>query len=113
MTFKHFTAFCVLNATSLAASVIGVLAFGRKKIYGLGGLLLVVGALIAAFLLPIVLQEIGLPATMSFPAAVSLAGVVLTFFAVSEMKGRSVGIWEVAYEETTGVGLLAVIKADA
>lgn len=103
----------VLNATSLAASVIGVLAFGHKTIYGLGVILLMVGALIAAFLLLIVLQEIGLPSTMGLLAAVSLTGVVLRFFAGAEMKGRSIGIWEVAHEETAGVGLPAVIKADA
>ncbi|MCY0876480.1 MAG: MFS transporter [Firmicutes bacterium] len=48
-----------------------------------------IGAFIGAFLLPIVLKQVGLGDTMGLLAGVSALGVLLTWLAIPEMKQRS------------------------
>ena len=52
------------------------------------------GAAVGAFMLPLILETMGLSSTMGLLAMVSLVGTVLTIWAVPEMSQRSLGLLE-------------------
>ncbi len=61
-----------------------------------------IGAALGAFMMPLVLQAVGLPTTMGMLALVSLAGAVLTAIAIPEMSQRSLGLLEKLAEPKPG-----------
>ncbi len=64
--------------TSIRGTADGISAAGGK-----------IGAFIAALLMPTIVKNLGLPDTMGILAAVSLAGVLLTVWALPEPMGKT------------------------
>lgn len=69
--------------TNLRGTGHGVSAAGGK-----------IGAFLGAFVLPLILKQVGLPSTMGLLAGVSLLGAALTLFTLPEMKQKSLEVNE-------------------
>jgi PHS family inorganic phosphate transporter-like MFS transporter len=76
----------------------------RGRGHGLSAATGKLGAALGVFLLPLLLERLGLSLTLGLLAIVSFLGVLLTVWAIPEMRGRSLGDLEQSLAESPPLG---------